>query len=333
MALPIDKDRLVMLTVHIGLHKTGSTSIQVALRRGTGFASGLPREGDSQSDQSVFNRMRSLGGTSLVISDENLLGSCFDGYLHAPERARLLARAFTGTPYRLVVYLRPQLQWIDSVYIQHIQSGGAEKPEDFLMTTINSPYIRWRHLLEILRTESGADHVVARAYLPQRDVVRDFFSLTHLEVARLGSLSSRSNMSLEAEQVPILRTINEATSLTRPERQLIRGVLQEMTSSSRRDSSALPEELQNLIIENFREDWLALLDDPSCLSDATEFTRGVSAFDSIRTYAGGSFDCDKVRDEFALLMHQLCGQWLHKERSFTSVMRRRLMRVLGQSPF
>jgi hypothetical protein len=318
-----------MLTVHIGLHKTGSSSIQIALRRSALSTVVLPQVGDDQSDESVFDRISNAAGFASVVSDENLLGSCSDGYIRAPERVRLLARALTGTPYKLVVYLRPQLQWIESVYIQHIQSGGTAQPRDFLEALLNSPYVRWKRLLELLRAESGADHVVARAYLPKRDVVGDFFTLAQLNVTGSSPYASRSNISLLAEQVPILRTINEAASLTRPERQVIRGVLQQMASSSTRQTSAFPGDAQELISETFREDWTVLSEDPSCLSDCAEFSKGSTSFDSVRVYSGSSTDDQKVRDELASIMYELCNEKVRHDKTLMSRIKRRLTRVQG----
>lgn len=308
-----------MLTVHVGLHKTGSTSIQVALRRALKASAVVPCEGDRQDDEAVFERLTRAAGNVSVISSESLLGSPFDGYARAPERVRLLSDALSGTPYTLVVYLRPQLQWLESVYIQYVQGGGTETSENFVAEILASPYVRWSTLLNILQTESGAERLIARAYLSDRDVVEDFFSVAALGKPPSSRRSPRLNASLTVSQVPLMRIVNEVQSLSRAQRQSIRGVLQSMPPVTSNNSSIMPEGLQQQIIQAFREDWISLIEMPPCTTDAAHFNRGDYI---VRPYAGFRVEGATVRDELARVLLGLAECRMRRRRSLRAMLTR-----------
>jgi len=316
-----------MLTVHVGLHKTGSTSIQVALRRALKMSAVVPQEGDSQEDEAVFERLVRAAAGARVISSESLLGSPVDGYATAPERVRLMADALAGIPYTLVVYLRPHLQWFESVYVQYVQEGGTETPEELVTNMLNSPYVHWHELLKALLSESGADRLVARAYQADRDVVADFFSTVALGKPPARKSPPRLNTSLTASQVSVMRALNGATSISRTQRQLLRGVLQQMAPGSLNGLSPLPEELQRQIVQRLEDDWVSLAEVPACFGDRERFSRGAYADEILRPYAGSSLEEPTGRDELARVLLELSGDRIRR----ASSLRARLgKRVLGR---
>lgn len=311
-----------MLTVHVGLHKTGSTSIQVALRRALKTSASVPQEGDSPNDEAVFDRLVRASESARVISSESLLGSPFDGYARLPERVRLLSDALGGKPYTLVAYLRPHLRWFESVYIQYVQGGGTEAPDDLVGRMLVSPYLRWRVLLDALIAGSGAERILIRAYSSHRDVVGDFFSVAELGRPPSGRRTPRQNPSLTASQVPLMRALNCAHSVSRAQRQRIRGVLQRMALGSQESLSALPEELQLQIVREFRDDWVSLADVPVCSSDRERFARTADVDDRLRPYAGSSVEDAVGRDELARVLFDLAESYEIRDRSLRAKLNR-----------
>jgi len=293
-----------MLTVHVGLHKTGSTSVQAAVRRTLKSRAIVPQEGDRQDDEGVFQRLTRAASGVQVVSDENLLGSPFDGYAQAPHRARVLAQAFSHTPYVLVIYLRPQLEWVESVFIQHVQGGGTESPEHLVSQVLGSPFVHWSRLLEVLHAESGAERVLGRAFLPDRDVVDDFFSVSNINPSR-SLRSPRINPSLAPSQVPLMRAVNQAESVTRAQRQEIRSVLQNMVPAPNDDFSPLPESLQRAVLDEFSFDWLSLADARGSAEDAEAFIAASMAGRRVRPYAGAGIDEPIGRNELGRVLSEL----------------------------
>ena len=83
-----------------------------------------PDPTDDRTEQGWVDRIKALAHSSdAIFSDENLLGTPYDGYQLAPKRVAILRSALGGVPYQLVVYLRPQLDWLPSVYLQGVQEG------------------------------------------------------------------------------------------------------------------------------------------------------------------------------------------------------------------
>ena len=86
-----------MITLHVGLHKTGSTSIQAALslishRRGLDVL--LPGRNAPPSFDFLLSTLREAQpSNNLIVSDENLLGKMSDCYAERNMRLKSLRDA------------------------------------------------------------------------------------------------------------------------------------------------------------------------------------------------------------------------------------------------
>ncbi|MDQ5975999.1 MAG: hypothetical protein QG661_3208, partial [Actinomycetota bacterium] len=250
-----------MITIHCGLHKTGSTSIQVALGSRTVRRSSyvvVPRETDDQSESGWAARLLSLREhPEGVFSDEKLLGSPYDGYRLAPERVNLVASTLRGLRFQVVLYVRPQIDWLPSLYLQSVQVGRTEDPYSFWSSIADAPFLSWVSLVRLLESASEAERVVVRAYVPGRDVVSDFMSVLGSQARP--NRSVRVNRSISAAEAPILLGINRDSSLTQVQRTKLRSVFQ---AQARVEHGAVlspfPLSLQDEIRTAFREDWSTL---------------------------------------------------------------------------
>lgn len=249
--------------VHAGLHKTGSSSIQVALRHSTstrGRRLLLPVEGGSQSEEEWLKRFRRLSSSSQgILSDENLLGSPFDGYAKALQRVTALKSAMSGRTYSFVAYLRPQPQWLESVYLQGIQQGHSESPDEFLDRILGSPNLKWSILGTVIRDQIGADSLDLRPY-SSRDVVEDFFRSQGLgSPPPFPRNGIRINRSVAPIQGPILRDLLSDQDLNPSDKLHIRRVFQDLLATGAKSGFSCFSEAQQRELRVVLTDDLAAL--------------------------------------------------------------------------
>ena len=255
-----------MITVHCGLHKTGSSAIQLALRGIPISASQkivTPNPGDASSDDGLAQRLSVLTEVrDSIFSDENLLGEPYDGYQSAPERVSLLRSSLSGTRYQIVIYLRPQVDWLASVYLQGVQEGRTTDPGDFWASLASSDYLSWSALVNLLREGSGADRIIVRAYARSRDSVADFMGVCGFDgFLRTGRREIRENVSISPLQAPILVALNDEVGVTQERSSRRRRVFQSiLVNQSAVRQSPFPEAMQLDIAEHFRSDWRAVTD-------------------------------------------------------------------------
>ena len=250
-----------MIFLHAGLHKTGSTSIQRWLsasqsnsRRGAVAyfpesyweLLGRPR---ANWVRKVTERSRSQ---DVILSCEQTLGSGRLCYQNLPERIEILAEAFDDCPITLIVFLRPQLPWLESMYAQVLQVGkGSLYPAtDFLSTAMESPYLHWNALVDSVAKQLKPEQIHAVEYSP-RTAIEQFADLCH--ISSLGFDGVRSNKSVSAIRGHALSELANDPEL---DRRLLRHLLQSMVSpaqSARR--SPFTEHQQQAVLDHFREDW------------------------------------------------------------------------------
>lgn len=179
-----------MLTVHVGLHKTGSTSIQTVF----GLERGHIRRkqvylpwtdlfsGDGEIAAGNVTRIVALSkrGWHVVVSSEGALGAMSTAYPRASAVATQLAQLFQDIPLRVVIYLRPHPGWAASALGQHRREGGLTEPDTFARTLLASRGFHHATLVSDLSMALPSGSLVVRAYHPQLDVVDDLFSICDL---------------------------------------------------------------------------------------------------------------------------------------------------------
>ncbi len=303
-----------MIAVHAGLHKTGSSSIQVALelaRNRNGRCVITPNPTDDRTEQGWADRTKALADSpDAIFSDESLLGSPYDGYQAAPQRASLLRNALRGVPYQLIVYVRPQLDWLPSVYLQGVQEGRTIAAERFWTGIKDEPLLEWSRLLDVLRKESGAERVVVRAHTRSRDAVADFFKVCGLgKPPRIGKGMIRINASIAADQAPLLMALNELPEVGFDQRVQFRRVFQQILApGASLDLSPFPESVQREIAERFRNDWQILTDsvvgyDPE---EAQVFQNESQRWlEQPRLFGGATLDDSAIQQEALRALHVL----------------------------
>lgn len=259
-----------MITVHVGLHKTGSSSIQLALEHSSHRSRVcVPRPGHAINEAGIAEQLSRLPSNG-VMSDENILGSPFDGYQAVERRLEVIREAAAGQPFRIVAFVRPQLDWLQSLYIQAIQQGMTDSPGDFVSQATSSPWIDWLRMLALLEDVSGASEICFRPYIPSVDIVPEFFAIAQVPLGgyapeRMG----RQNPSMTPRSAMLMRALNAGGWLSSAEVRHLRGFLQGLPKDPDQPrESVFPVDVQDFIGSRYEGAW-AQLAESSRLSAAS----------------------------------------------------------------
>ena len=240
--------------VHAGLHKTGSTSIQIALRNARwplGRTLLLPIEGSSDSENAWRMRFLKVAESpGALLSDENLLGSPYDAYSQAARRVTDLSVIMDSRPISFVAYVRAQPLWLQSLYLQGIQQGRHETPEEFLSPLIKAPNLSWFNLGTVLRNALGAGSLDIRPY-NAKDVVADFFASQGLGTPPWRAVQGmRVNQSIAPIQGPVLRALLSDSELDSSTKLRIRRIFQDVLAVGARKGFSSFSEAQQVSLRN-----------------------------------------------------------------------------------
>ena len=222
------------LWIHAGMHKTGTKVLQSALRRfddvpanefcfprSSRSIAGFPAHFSVVRDLLGVTWRRELGGLDAALA-EIVASGCRTACLSAEafhtlserpaalERLRDAARSAGFVP-RVVLYLRSQADYLESLYPQLLVLGYRRTFSAFMQGALDGGRVRfvtdhggsmwfpieYGRVLDAFRAVFGADGVVARAYDPDapRDrLVREFFGVIGVDVPNGHDLHAALNM-------------------------------------------------------------------------------------------------------------------------------------------
>lgn len=249
------------LFIHIGTHKTGSTTIQNALLKN--YRSLRKENIIYLPDRKLFKQLMTLkhidekiiddiraklkiilrcykikDTTRFVLSQEGLSGDpgfgndlSFAGYKNAEIIAESLSRITENLDVEIIIYIRRQDTFIESLYTQRIHEGGYDSFNDFL-TRLPEDAFNWEFLLNSYSKHFGKENINLRIYdklyLPSKDSLLKDFS----EVINSKSLLKRSmpsmNRGFSREALEIARITNR--NLSYPETQILFDIFQMVSS-------------------------------------------------------------------------------------------------------
>ncbi len=238
--------------IHIGTHKTGSTAIQHALRENRRW---LRRQGwmflqppaelrELMTAQAVKEELEATGRTwmdsvarwhgrrhRLLISREGFSGNPYGGYRNVEVVAETLRRITAGHRVRIVVYLRRQDEFLESMYTQQVQEGGSRTFAEFLAACGGPP--DWAALLRAYASQFGPESLMVRRYhraflAGAESLLRDFGDALGLAAPMPVSGSPYRNRGYSREALEFARSVND--SLDPAARAALRTLLQEASS-------------------------------------------------------------------------------------------------------
>jgi hypothetical protein len=200
--------------VHIGTHKTGTTSIQAMLaghrpdlaRHGflypmAGIPDGLFGHHNTAWELMGDHRFRPQNGTvadlldevdkselDLVLSSEDFECAAHDRAAFATFIGALRRRALEVT---IVIYLRNQVDYARSLYLELLQHQYDATFDEFVSKVLEHRTIRWKQSVfafcyrEFLKQLPAETNIVVRSYDRMHSVIDDFASILGLSTADL----------------------------------------------------------------------------------------------------------------------------------------------------
>ncbi len=222
--------------IHIGMHKTGTTSLQrflynnhdALLRHGLHYPR-LPEteyayyqhvskvlhlnEEPARFFDFINKSLQERPGASLLISSEYL-----DKVRHLQRRNVLLEQLShlqaTGRIIKIIVYLRRQDDFVQSLYqtsVRNPKSLSTKTFEEFL--ALHYPALNYFDMLEGLAKVFGADNLVVRIYekthLLNGSIIDDFLEIFDIrDLAGFKALPHYANRSYSAGVIEYIRQTN-----------------------------------------------------------------------------------------------------------------------------
>ena len=224
------------LCIHIGTHKTGSTALQVALRR---QAAPLRREGivllarpqvarplmrgkakDADLVRRCRDHLREVAASSraedsvtFVMSWEGFSGDPEFGYKNVGIVAESLRDITRDFDTQITVYLRRQDDFLESMYTQMIHRGGSLSFQEHRRGFSDSSFFNWQDLLERYAEAFGQDRIRVRRYhkhnLPNHNSLQvDFAQFINSQVLETDNGEDTRNVGYSRDALELARLTN-----------------------------------------------------------------------------------------------------------------------------
>ena len=282
------------LWIHIGTHKTGTTSIEAFLKtnrtaladQGIGLLT-FPRdarralrehaEGHEAASTSLANTLEHLitkqsracanQPNTYILSWEGFCGNASKGYsdAHLMANALNVASKYCNLNPYIILYIRPQEEFISSYYSQTVKDGKTKSIQEFLHD-LPSASFNWLRLTETFERQFGADQVVVERYCRElfpgkNEILKDFCA--HLSIDTRGltfplsSINSAKNAGWSKPMIEIARILNAQVS--KNEQQTMKEIFNELTPQiAKKDYAYFDAHTSTLIRNNYFESNQAL---------------------------------------------------------------------------
>jgi len=328
-----------VLYIHVGLGKTGSTAIQKSLAKMSmdergGFAL-VQGEVVSQTliagrnvggtiskyeDNPLHRRTRKLlnQGHKVVLSNESLLGNMYLIYPKAREASAALRDIYMPiSDFRLVLYVRPQVAWVESLFSEYVRSeGGADSAQSFFDRTMKAPYLRYTSLIRDIGDQIHPSRLIVRPYVESLDVVADFQSLLGIP-QNTSSMPVRRNASESSALTVLFQLINQTEILSKIERQWLMDRFRYV--SARSIYSVLPLDAQRRLLNLMTDDWYSLTESikDTCQPEPALFSMAAKEVESKypRDWVGSDLSSRHVQTAMYDFLSESAGLIYRRERA------------------
>lgn len=248
--------RAFKAVVHVGAHKTGSSLVQKFLRdnRATLATNGL--DYISRSDMNTLagwgkplhkrpellrdrvSQSAADGYATAIASHENIMGRPFtEGarglYPDAPDNFRALGELLSGFEYQIVIYLRPQADFVESYYLQSLHEGGTDTFDEWTKK-LDLDSLSWKPVVESMHQAFGRERTIVKDFLDikqgQDEYLRRFFSAIDVDPGMSVSYAPVRNPSVGDKGMRMALAVNPHVR-TSAQRKAVRVFLQKHFSN------------------------------------------------------------------------------------------------------
>lgn len=269
------------LYLHIGTHKTGSTTIQAVLEqeRDVLLEEGIvylgrfnniskKMKGMTVADKTLVSdfqdevrkKIAGCNGANplaYVISNEKYSGHNMMVYNNAGILAKTLREIFEPFQFdlKIIVYLRRQDKFFESVYSQKIKRGSSFTFHEFLEQIEDITDCHWDVFLDRFAEIFGKENLIVRRfdreYLPENNnLIQSFGSIINSEHLKDYRAKPVKNRGYTRDVLEIARHANK--HLTKEQIRTLKYILMDVSHSSYDMSYFAMEERRNLL-ENYEE--------------------------------------------------------------------------------
>jgi len=259
--------------VHIGTHKTGSTTIQRALRETSklGVQEGWEYLGKPTKvkelmkaqnykeelvrifSQWINNSIKRSGQSSKkIISSEALIGNPSIGYMNSRVVATMLCDALKHYDVKIIVYLRRQDEIIESLYTQKIHEGNSLKFEEFISQFEPGREFNYSQMLQDWMSCFGKSNVIVRSYdnAIQYGLLKDFGEIIG-STKILNASKKHENPSYSCEALNVALHANQILDET-SKKQLRKALQKTMSKKQLGSYSYFSDEERKNFLDKYR---------------------------------------------------------------------------------
>lgn len=238
---------MAALYIHIGTHKTGTTTIQHALQesskkqgqQASWLYTNTPRcspefmLAKSFNDNLVakwsseLNKLQKPAwqNKKVVMSYEGFSGTPNNGYENSFIVASMLRKATKQHNVKIILYLRRQDDFFESMYTQEIHQGSSLSFEQFMSHIDPSIALNYHRIIKDWQACFGRENIIVRSYhhASQQGILQDFGDIvgcTRLSCAT----KQRTNIGYSLNALSIARIAN--LHLDKPCKKKLRRALQ-----------------------------------------------------------------------------------------------------------
>jgi hypothetical protein len=275
-----DSPRRVVL--HVGLHKTGTTTIQTALARGGDFVYPTPgAQGPGHADlaRSAFGNVRSAGAPDLVwrlVADLDrttppelpvvLSSEAFDGALRTERHAQVLRMLADRFPTELIITIRPDDERVTSVAAQLIVSGQAIDLTNYWTQVASNPSMQKGVVPKWLGLASWSEvHIVRTETSSPDHVFRSFESIIGADIQRVEPQNTRWPRMALVVLNELNHTVNQSLSPAE-RRQLAQQATERITRTAPDVNERQLDAPPDSVLEPLRARWHLELDEIRALA-------------------------------------------------------------------
>ena len=250
------KKRNPKLFLHIGLHKTGTSSIQESLIQNK---DNLVKEGilyitnlkifdnilniDFFNINLVDNCITELENISkskkntikkIIISNEAFSGNPFNGYKKLKIIIKYLSEISKRFETKIILYLRRQDELIESLYIQSIKGGKTALFNDFIKT-LKYDSFNWSNYIKIWMQYFSKNQLIVRMYdkknFKDGNIVTDFACVLESKLLKNDTAFYEENKGYSQASLEVAQMLNQY--LNEFEKRYVRHFLEKIDTKKR----------------------------------------------------------------------------------------------------